>query len=197
MFTKEMIDKIDSFLHKNCDIIFDFEFNGLLLLFGGAVPSLIMDLPVNDIDIVLLTQEDDNVLKFMKKYNLDYKMKSNYVYEFKYNNYSIDLSVTNDLFNCGYNTDLLFYDIHRKQIIPIGIKRAIDKRLIEIYGYRGYPKIQIRKHMKKRLEKAKKFIKFMNNDNAFVRVNRKNKYYLRLFLGFLKKPIKIKRLFWG
>ena len=28
MFTKEMIDKIDNFLHTNVDIIFDFKFNG-------------------------------------------------------------------------------------------------------------------------------------------------------------------------
>ena len=105
MFTKEMINKIDSFLHQNFSIIYDFEFNGLLLFWGGAIKSIIMGTPVNDLDFMLLTQEDNNILDFINKYKLNYRQKGEHVYEVKYNNYFIDLSFSNDLFNCGYNTD--------------------------------------------------------------------------------------------
>ena len=193
MFTKEMIDKIDKFLHDNLDIIFNFEFNGLLFLWGGAIKSIIMDTPVNDIDFVLLTQEEDNILEFIKKNKIDYKCPFIGVYNF--NNYMVDLALKNDLHNYGYSTDLIFYDVNRKQIIPIGVKQSIKKRIIINYDYRGYQNVKRRKHKKKRLIDAKKFIQFMNKDNKRVRVVRKNNYYRRMFIGFLKHPSKIKKLF--
>lgn len=195
MFTKEMVDKVDKFLHENFEIMFEFEFNGLLLLWGGAIKSLIMDAPVNDVDFVLLTNEKDNILDFIKKYKLEYRMKNENVYEIKYNDYLIDLSANNDLFCHGYNTDLIFYDIHRKQFLPFGIKQALIKRQVIVYGYQGYPRVEKRQHMKNRLDIAKKFIQFMNNDNKRVRVIRKNKYYRCMLIGFLKQPSKIKKLF--
>ena len=195
MFTSEMVDKVDSFLHQNFPIIYDFEFNGLLLFWGGAIKSIIMGTPVNDLDFVLLTQEDNNILDFINKYKLNYKKKVEYVYVIKYKNYFIDLSFKNDLLCDGYNTDMIFYDIHRKQFIPISIKQAIEKRQVIIYGYHGYPRVEKRKHNKDRLNTAKKFIQFMSNDNRKVKLVRKNKYYIRMFMGFLKHPSKILKLF--
>ena len=80
-------------------------------------------------------------------------------------------------------------------IILIGIKQAIEKRQVIIYGYDGYQKYKKRKHKKDRLIAAKRFIQFMNNDNRKVKVVRKNKYYIRMFMGFLKHPSKIKKIF--
>lgn len=195
MFTKDIVNKIDDFLKKNLDIMFEFEFNGLLFLWGGAIKSIIMDLPIRDLDFVLLTQDDENTLEFIKKFKLEYKVNGDHGYSFIYNNLLVGLSSTNDLFCEGYNTDLVFYDIRRKQFIPFGIRYALEKRHIIIYGYHGYPKIEKRKHNRERLKTAKEFIKFMTNNNKRVRVVRKNKYYRRMLIGFLKHPSKIKKLF--
>ena len=196
MFTKEMVDKIDKFLRENLDIMFEFKFNGLLLFWGGALKGFIMDTPIRDYDFVLLTQEEDNILDFIKKYKLKYEINPGHGYTIFYNDLLVGLSSKKDLtYNSSYNTDLLFYDIHRKQFIPIGIKQALVKRQVLVYDYQGYPRIEQREHMKNRLKTAKKFIQFMNNDNNRVRIVRKNKYYRRLLIGFLKHPSKIKKLF--
>lgn len=195
MFTKEMNDKIDKYLRENLPIMYEFEFNGLLLLYGGAIKSFIMDTPIRDFDFAVLTQEEDNILDFIKKYNLKYEINNGHGYAIFYNNLIIGLSSKKDLFHDCYSTDLLFYDIHRKQFIPIGVKHSIQKRRILIFGYHGYPRRAKRIRLKSRLNKAKQFIKFMNNDNRRVRVVRKNNYYKRIFISFLKKPSKIKKLF--
>jgi len=196
MFTKEQINKIDKFLHENFEIMFEFEFNGLLLLMGGAVKGFIMDTPIRDFDFVVLTQENDNILEFIRKYKLKYKINPGHGYTINYNNFLIGLSSTNDLSKVGIlSTDFLFYDIHRKQLIPIGIKNSIKKRKIIDVGYFGYPRYEQRVRLKKRKEFAKKFVQFMNNDNKRVRVVRKNKYFRRMFFGFLRNPFKIKKLF--
>lgn len=198
MFDKKTADKIDKFLHQNLSIIFDFEFNGLLLLGGGAVKGFIMNTAIKDYDFFLLTQEKDNIMDFINKYNLKYQINPGHGYTIYYNNLLIGINSTNDLCYIGkYNTDFLFYDIHRKQFIPIGIKQAIEKRKVIIYGYDGYPRIEKRKSLAKKLNTAKQFIQYMNNDTKKVKVVRKNKYYQRLFIGFIKKPQKITKLFRG
>lgn len=196
MFSKELADKIDKFLHENLEIMFEFEFNGLLLLYGGALRGYIMDIPIKDYDFFVLTQEEANLLEFLKKYNINYEKNYNHGYKFTYNNLKVGLNSTNDLYNvCGYNTDFLFYDIHRKQFIPIGIKNAVEKRKIIIYEYYGYPSYECRMALKNRLKKHKEYIQFLSNDEKPVRVIKKNKYYRRLFIGFLKNPSKIKKIF--
>lgn len=196
MFTEEMVNKVDSFLRNNLSIMYEFEFNGLLLLFGGAVKGLIMDTPIKDFDFVLLTQEKANILEFIKKYKLKYLVNGNHGYSFVYNNLLVGLSSSDDLSSLGnYSTDFLFYDIHRKVFIPVGIKQAIKNRKIIIYEYIGYPRYEKRLSLKKRLNLGKKFIQFMNNDNKKVKVVRKNKCFTRMLIGFFKHPSKIKKLF--
>lgn len=196
MFGKELIEKIDKFLHENMEIMFNFEFNGLLILYGGALKGFIMDKPIKDYDFFVLTQEESNILDFIKKYKLDYKINSNHGYTIEYNGLLIGLNSTDDLFNVGaYNTDLIFYDVHRKQFIPFGINNALRKRQVIIYAYNGYPRYEWRVNNKKRLNTAKEFIQFMNNDYKRVRIIRKNNYFRRMLIGFLKKPSKIMKLF--
>lgn len=196
MFTNEMRNKIDKFLRENLDIMFEFEFNGLLLLYGGSVKGMIMDTRIKDYDFLILTQEETNLLDFFKKYDLKYEENYGHGYKFVYNDLKVGINVVNDLSKvCGYNTDALFYDIHRKQYIPIGVKQAIKERKVKIYEYNGYPRYECRQAKKRRLNNAKKFIQFMNNDNKSVKVVRKNKYFRRMIIGFLKHPSKIIKLF--
>ena len=196
MFNKEMADKIDKFLRENLDIMFKFEFNGLLLLWGGALRGLIMDVPIKDYDFVLLTQEEPNTLEFIKKYNLEYKINPGHGYTIFYNNLLVGLCSSNDLcYQGNYSTDFVFYDVRRKQFIPIGMKQTFEKRQVIVYEYIGYPRYEKRMSLKRRLDAGKKLIQFMNHDNKKVRVVRKNKYWRRMLIGFLKQPSKIKKLF--
>lgn len=196
MFNQDVADKIDKFLHENLDIMFKFEFNGLLLLYGGALRGYIMDIPIKDYDFFLLTQEEANILEFFEKYNIIYEKNYDHGYNFTYNNLKVGLNSTNDLCNvCGYNTDFLFYDVHRKTFIPIGMEKAIKERKIIIYEYYGYPRYECRVALRNRLKKHKEYIKFLSNNQKPVKVVRKNKYWRRMLIGFLKHPSKIKKFF--
>lgn len=191
MFTKEHIEKIDKYLHENFDIIFDFEFDGLFLLFGGAVKDLIMDRPIKDLDFILLTQTEGNIEEFLEKNKIEYAMGPMCkCYRFFYNNIQIDITKTNDLYYAGnLNTDRLFYDLKRKQLIPIGISYAIEKKTIVDYYYQGYFKI------KKRIKKAKSFINFMNKNKSKIKVKYKYNILFRLCRAFFKRPRKIVKFF--
>lgn len=190
MFNKEQIEKIDQYLHKNFDIIFDFEFTGLMLLFGGAVKDIIMDKPINDLDFLLLTQTDDNIKQFLDIYKLTYKQNKYKGYSIIYNDIKIDINITNDLYYTGtLNTDMLFYDIKNKQLIPIGIKYALVKNEIVEYYYKGYFKAR------RRIKRGKNFIKFINNNNKRVKVRYNYNRFFQLIFSFLKNPQKIIRIF--
>ena len=190
MFSEKDIEKIDSYLHKNFDIIFDFKFNGIMLLIGGAVKDLIMGEPINDLDFVLLTQEKPNIEKFLKKNKIQYKLSKYKRYHFIYNDIQIDMAVTNDLYCSGnLNTDMLFYYIDEKQIIPIGIKNSMEKKEIIDYYYQGYFKTR------KRIAKAKKFIHFMNKNNSRIKVKCCYNVFLKLFVATLKNPSRLLKFF--
>lgn len=198
MFNQELANKIDSFLRKNLDIMFDFEFNGLLLLRGGAIKGFIMDTKIKDYDFVLLTQEKDNIMDFINTHNVEFLGKDSREYKFTYNNLKIGINPTNDLsYIASLNIDFLFYDVHRKQFIPIGISKALKKRKIIVYGYFGFPRYEQRVALKNRIKVGQEFVQFLTKSNKKVKVVRKNKYYKRLLIGFLKNPSKIKKLFRG
>ena len=190
MFSKEEAKKIDLYLHKNFDIIFDFEFNGLMLLVGGAVKNLIMGEPIKDLDFVLLTQGESNIKQFFDKNNINYRKKRQIGYDFIYNGIRVDIVLVNDLYYAGnLNTDLLFYDIGKKQFIPIGVEHAIKNNKIVVYYYSGYFSTR------RRIRKAKKFIHFMNQNNKKIKVKHAYNIYYRIFVATLKKPRKLLRFF--
>ena len=191
MFTKEDVEKIDKVLREKISIIFDFEFDGLILLSGGAVKEIIMEKPWKDLDFVLLTQNKGNAKEFLDKYKIKYEIaKYSKAYLFCYNGVSADIYITNDLYSVGnLNTDKLFYDIKRKELIPIGIKYALSKnQIVEIY-YGGYFKI------KQRIKKAKKFINYMNKNNKKVKVRYNYNRFFKLLRSLLKRPYKILKIF--
>lgn len=195
MFDKELAVKLDKHLREKLDIIYEFDFNGLLLLRGGAIKSVIMDTEIKDYDFVLHTFEGENIMEFINKYDVEFIEKNKYEYKFLYNGVQVGINPTDDLSNSTLNTDFLFFDIHRKQFIPFGIKQAITKRQVIVYEYLGYPRYEKRINLKERIQVAKNFIQFMNKDNKRVRVIRKDKRYRRMLLGFIKNPSKIKKLF--
>lgn len=190
MFSEEDANKIDEYLHKNFNIIYDFKFNGLILLLGGAVKDLIMGRSVNDLDFTLLTQGEDNIKEFLDKYKIKYTLTPyRKVYRFFYNGIQIDINKTDDLYYTGnLSTDMLFYDIKNRQFIPIGIRQAIEKNEVIDYYYQGYFQIQ------KRIRKAKKFINYINKNNENVRVKYKYNRFIKLLIAFLKDPLKILKL---
>lgn len=196
MFSKEMADNLDYILRDRLKIMYEFNFNGLLLVCGGALKGSVMNNEIKDYDFLLLTLEKDNILDFFVKYNLTYQKIPGHGYSFCYNGYKASITATDDLANAAIlSTDFLFFDVHRKQFIPIGIKKSIEKRCIYDHGYFGYPRYEQRMRLKRRKQIAKEFIQYLRGDGKKIKVIRKNKLFRRMFIGFLKKPSKIKKFF--
>lgn len=191
MFDKDLVNKIDKFLHKNLDIVFKFEFNGLLLLGSNALKGFIMDKSITMYDFFVLTQTEDNILEFIKKYKLKYKINSDCVYTTEYNGLCIQLKSTNDLYKvCELNTDFLFYDVHRKQLLPFGIKLALEKRRVIEYRCFDCLSKEDKQVLLQKKKIAKEFIQFLNNDNKKVRVVRKKRGFWESFMRIVNKSKK-------
>lgn len=174
MFDNKVVSRIDNFLKKNISIIYNFSFNGLLLLGGDSIKGFAMDEKINDYKFYLHTFEKENIKEFLKTNKLDYEMVSDNEYRFIYNKINYNISVVNDLiYTRELNTDLLFYDIYRKQLIPFGIKHALKKRQIVVYNYKTIKKIKGKNYLNEKIEIAKKFIHYMNKNNKIIRVKKK------------------------
>ncbi len=133
MFENIDINKLDKSIRELFPMIYDFEFNGLILLFGGSIKDIIMNKPIKDLDFVLLTTKDGEIEKYIDKYDLKFKRNIYKGYKITYNGLDVDLTCTSDLYDAGHlSTDFLFYDIKRKVLIPMGIKNTI-KNILQIY----------------------------------------------------------------
>lgn len=186
MLDKIDISKIEKAIKNNFSIIYEYKFNGLVLLYGGAIRDIIMNKKVHDFDFVILSQKKCEIEKFIKKYDLEYELNIFGGYKIKYNNIEIDMFTTDDLLDCAdYDADLLFYDLDKKILIPCG----------PLYSYEDRTITEINKHdlalfsYKKRLNKLIEFIKYITNDDSKVKVkiNRLDKEY-----RLLKRKIKYK-----
>ena len=168
MFNVDMINKIDKQLHKKISILFDFEFNGLLFFYGKSLKDLMMNNKVTTYSFLLLTYDADNVQDFVDKNGLDYKCNLNGVWEIKYNNVLLNIRVLSDLcYDLNFNTDYLFYDVYRKQFIPVGIKQCLANKEIIDYGDNSDKLL---------LEESKKFINyFSDNKRKRIKIRKKNK----------------------
>lgn len=123
--------KLDKFIKEKFNIIFEYNFKGRVLLYGGAVRNTLIDEKINDLDFVILTQDECEIPKFIKKYDLKYKFNMHGGYKIFYNDVVVDIYSTNDLCNAGkYNIDMLFYDVINHVFIPCGYINAIDNRKI-------------------------------------------------------------------
>ena len=185
-FNPEIIDK---FLKEKFPLIFDFSFNGWLLLIGGTVKDIIMGKEdIKDLDFTLYTNGRGNIEEFIRKYHLRSKRNIYRGYKISYHGLDIDMTACNDLYEAGHlSTDFLFYDVKRKVLIPIGIKKAIETNKIIDYYYQGYFR------PKERLRKAREFLYFMNKKGGAKLKYAYNRFF-SLIKAFLKHPEKTNRL---
>ena len=192
MFDKDKVEKIDKILRKKMSVMFDFDFNGLLLLCGESLRKIMMNEKIDDYNFILLTLEKDNVQEFFEKFKLRYESLSNNEYEFTYNNVKANMIIINDLtFGATLSTDFLFYDIQRKQFIPVGIKYAVQYKKIYDLSYMYSSDDYQKDDLKAKEEEAKKFIQFLRGDNKRIRVIRKNRLWRR-FIQIFKRSDKRK-----
>jgi len=174
MFDNKVVEKINDFLKKNINIIFEFPFNGLLLFGGDSIKGFVIGEEIKDYKFYLHTFEKENIKDFFKKNKLNYEKISENEYQFIYNKIQFTIISINDLiYTREFNTDLLFYDVHRKQLISFGIKHALKKRQIIIYNYKIIKKIKGSNYLSKKIETAKKFTRYMNRNNKIIWVKKK------------------------
>lgn len=124
---------IDNYLKENVSIILN-QFESSIYLMGGAVRDISNGKIPRDLDFVVLSDSDKEIVDFIQKYQLQYKKNNFNGYKITYNEIEIDIWNSNDLYKCiQYNFDGIFYDIKNKIIIPFGYYDAIETNtLVEI-----------------------------------------------------------------
>lgn len=180
------LNKIEKVIKDNFSIIYDYKFNGLVLLYGGAIRDIIMNKEVHDFDFVILSQSDSGIKEFINKYKLEYSINIFGGYKINYNGVEVDIFSTDDLLDCAdYDADLLFYDIDKKILIPCGPIHAYETRTItEINNDKEALFVY-----KKRLNKLIEFIKYITGSNRRVKV--KMNIFLKKY-KLLKRIIRYK-----
>lgn len=179
------VNVIDKFIHETFPIIYDFKFDGIVLLFGGSIRSLIMGEKVRDLDFVVLSQKKCEIKQFLDKYHIKYKYNVFGGYKINYNGMEIDLSTIDDLLDVAtYDTDLLFFDIEKKLLIPIGATFSYKNRTITQMNFDKQPTVGD----KRRLKKLIRFVKYITGSNKRVKVKRKR---FKWHVEMLKKKAKI------
>lgn len=189
MFTKEDAIKIDKFIQEKFPIIYDFDFNAMVLVWGGGVKSVIMEGYAKDLDFIILADNDQKVIEFITKNNLEYTMNYFGGYKVTYNGFNIDLCHLVDLYRAEtLSTGFILYDIHRKQFISLGIRNTIEKNILFVYYYKSLLDIR------KRENKAKQFITYLNNKDKVLIVDDWTKPF-RLFYAGIYIKLKILKKF--
>ena len=165
MFNKEEVNKVNSYLKKHFNIVSNFEFRGLMLLYGDSIIKLLMNKKLEILNFVLLTHDKENIRDFLKVNKIHYEFNSEKMcYSFYYNNHLINIYFTNDLHYVGnLNTDHIFFDIKRKYFIPLGIKYALKYNEVFVLYYD-------KNCSKNKIDQAKDFIRFMNHNKKNVKV---------------------------
>lgn len=167
MFNKEIASKIDALIKEKFPIIYDYEFDGIVLLYGGAIKNVIMDTSVHDLDFAVLTQGQGQILDFIYKYKLSYTKNAGGGYKIFYNGFAIDICAYNDLLDTAiYDIDLLFYDINKRLFITCGAVSAVENRKITEVNDEKNPLYS----NKARLKKLIKFVKYVSGNKKRVRV---------------------------
>lgn len=122
---------IDSYLKEKIEFIYT-DFLSEIYLVGGAVRNLLMNKNPKDIDIVVLSDSDEEIISLINKYNLKYKKNSFNGYKIYYQDIEIDIWNSNDLYKCiEYNVEGLFYNIKHQLFIPFGFYQAIETKQLK------------------------------------------------------------------
>lgn len=178
MFSSKDVQKIDDYLHATFPQIYEFDFGGIVLLYGGTIKNIIMNEKVKDLDFLILGDSDNKIIEFIDNYKFDYRM--NAMRGFKIlANIDVDISECHDLHEIGrYSTNLLFYDINRRQILSFGFVNSVQKSTLFDYYYFNQALSQTINHEKK----AKRYIKYFAKDNC-----RTKRYYIIVYKLLVKK----------
>ena len=181
MFNKNLTDKIDKAIKEKFPLIYEYEFDGIVFLYGGTYRSILMNIPINDFDFVILTQGKCQIIDFIRKFKLKYYRNFGGGYKILYNGFTIDMVSYTDLLETSmYDIGLLFYDIKRHKFISFGSFSAIENRTIT---ERNNLKVDLYSD-KVRLNKLNNFISFY--------LGHKNKLKIKRNL-FLQKCISYKK----
>jgi len=191
VFNDEFALKVDTVIRDKFPFIYDYTFDGIVLLYGGTVRNLLMDLPMHDLDFVILTQYMGQIDDFLHRFKLKYNINAGDGYKVYYNGFTIDLIEKNDLLDVGvYDSDMLFYDIDKRLFISYGAIVSFDKRVITEINCQEKPLYS----NKDRLKKIIRFIKFVSKNDKKVKVHQnKLRWNYRIYKLILIK--KIKRIF--
>jgi hypothetical protein len=129
--------KIDKYLEMYFPVIYQYKFDGIPYLLGGAVKDILLDNTPKDIDITVYSILHNNTKKFVDTFSLDYNMNNFNGFKINYNNTSIDMWDTNDLLKVvQYNLDGLLYDINQHVLLSFGfIKGLEDNEIFKVNGF--------------------------------------------------------------
>lgn len=167
MLNSILAKKLDDLIYDKFNVIYDYDFDGIILLCSGAIRNTIIGRRVRDLDFVILTQEKCQIKEFIKKYRLKYRLNAAGGYKIFFNNFKIDIFSTDDLMCAGiYDMDMLFYDINRHDFISIGFDNVMKNRTITLIHNEKNPLYG----NKTRLKKMINFIKIVTNSNKRVKV---------------------------
>lgn len=185
MFSSENASKLDVLIKTRFPIIYDFKFDGIVLLYGGAIKNIIMNSDVHDLDFVILTQGECQIIEFIHKFKLRYDKNAGGGYKVFYKDFTIDMCSCNDLLETAiYDLDLLFYDINQRLFLSCGAVNAIENRVITEVNDDRSPLYS----NKKRIKKLVKFVKYVTHSDKRVRV-RQNKLFWEIKL--LKRRVNV------
>ena len=186
MLNDELQRKLDKLIKERFNIILEYNFEGRIFLFGGAIRSILLGEEIKDLDFVILTQGKCEILKFINKYNLEYTINIFGGYKIKHNGTDIDICSVNDLIEVTrYNIDGIFYDINNQIFIPCGLFESLEKR--EIIEFKNVKKIF---YDHKRIKKLVKFVKLITKNNRKVKVkNYIIKDFYLTFKWWLKRKL--------
>jgi len=179
VFDKGYTNKLDNLVKEKFPIIYDYKFNGIVLLYGGALKDVIIKRITKDLDLLVITEDINEIINFIKKYKLSYSRTAFGGYKINYNNFIIDIFVTSDLYDAAvYDIDMLFYDINNHQIISCGAIDAItNKRITEINNTK--PPLFTDEL---RLKKLKYFIQYITNSKYIKVYENKLLFKLKIFI---------------
>lgn len=174
MLNNKLQKKLDKLIKEKFDIILEYDFEGIIFLFGGAIRSALLGEEIKDLDFVILTQGKCEVFDFINKYNLQYRNNIFGAPKIFYKGTEIDMFSVDDLLEAAqYNVDMLFYDIKQHIFIPCGLFNAFKTRQIA-----ELKNIANHRHLYwngKRRKKLVKYVKRITNSNKRVKI-KKNKF---------------------
>lgn len=190
MFNKKVAKKIDAFIKEKFPFIYEYDFDGLVLLHGGAIRSLIMDTKVNDLDIAILTHGKCQIKEFIKRFNLNYYINAGGGYKIIYNDFSIDIFSWQDVMDIAiYDIDFICYDITHHMFIDFGARTAIENRTITEINHEK----KILSINRIRLKKLIDYVKVLSGSNDSVKVNQ-NKLFAEIKIAKSKWEKNIKKI---